>query len=912
MRRLLAVLAVGWAASLDDDDSETLMANYAQQLDFTLPGGSSNTSGVIYQLEMSSSLIAVRSDLKVFIFKQLDSSRLEWRLHKYFNNEHGQYGAIQVAGDMAAARYGLRDDNGHLSLVHIWLHNVSADLQVPPLDISEYLPASLHSTLEFSTLLFNGQQLVVTDELWVLPNRTQVILTYDIAARGQPIVNLFPLRFDIGSLTFALNSTVLSVLGLPTAANNKSLARTFHECTFDAKAVLACKLCSFNCSGSLGRGGVIYPTRLLKSDDMMVQSNEHVPEYLVTGFAFKSVLDFKTSSGLPFTLSGSRLASLTTLPSGKPSLFVRDQARDAVVTSIQFELHGQPETWLYWQTDISVSLYGNELVFSLRYGADQFATYVIVVEKIVCVRAVVSRHHQLSLNASGTYCPSSWDGDDDDQDDDDSVVYNTTSTTSPSTTQSGQTSTDPTSEITTTKPTSTPVSTPATDRTTQSSTRQSSSISSTTATMTSSSSAPESSTTLTSSSSSSFASTSMTAEVTAKPNMPASSSTTQALIISVGISVGLIVCLLIFLGWYRAKTARARSTYGLLEMVEDVNKEEDGDDAMLLPTKPMEQAEGHLHTTNYLLPSSLALTPPGSVSPASYRPTLGLDESLPGLQEPILVCLRGLDAARLKQTLGMLGPGPLQGTTYLHFLASLPAGDLSDTLSCVYALITFGLSLEAVDDDLCTPLLLAAKIGNPVMFYVLRSLDARVDGHDDRHRNLLTLACCSGNVDMLGQLNYLSEEDLKPFELDVNGRAALHWLLCVGDPYCLTCYVKDLKLPLCVLDSLDNTCWHYVVKEDRHDLVPALRTLRRGEAKLLILLPNAEGATPLQQAQMSPEGAPLAHALNLIVEQQRKAGESNVSLAIRLRRAHQARIYRLEAKEDGDGHSEDGHDEDVL
>lgn len=45
-----------------------------------------------------------------------------------------------------------------------------------------------------------------------------------------------------------------------------------------------------------------------------------------------------------------------------------------------------------------------------------------------------------------------------------------------------------------------------------------------------------------------------------------------------------------------------------------------------------------------------------------------------------------------------------------------------------------------------------------------------------------------------------------------------------------------------------------------------------------MLLANAEGYTPVQQALMSPERAPLAQRLTQIVEAQRKAGESDVLL----------------------------------
>ena len=61
-------------------------------------------------------------------------------------------------------------------------------------------------------------------------------------------------------------------------------------------------------------------------------------------------------------------------------------------------------------------------------------------------------------------------------------------------------------------------------------------------------------------------------------------------------------------------------------------------------------------------------------------------------------------------------------------------------------------------------------------------------------------------------------------------------------------------------------------------LVEALLTLRREEAKLLILLPNAEGHTPLQQAMRFDEQATLVQLLKLAIEQQRKRGESDARL----------------------------------
>eukprot|EP00045_Choanoeca_perplexa_P012029 m.129716 g.129716 ORF g.129716 m.129716 type:complete len:157 (+) comp15858_c0_seq1:459-929(+) len=149
----------------------------------------------------------------------------------------------------------------------------------------------------------------------------------------------------------------------------------------------------------------------------------------------------------------------------------------------------------------------------------------------------------------------------------------------------------------------------------------------------------------------------------------------------------------------------------------------------------------------------------------------------------------------------------------------------------------------------------------------------------------------SGNAAMIAALQII-EPSLQPLATDSYGRMALHWLISFGSAEMLTCYSSTLKLPLWMQDSCGNTCWHYVVKENRDELVGVLAEVNRCEAVLVLLTPNDEAMTPIQCARMNQETHGTAGLLTKVLEAHRRDGEFDDFMTRRLKRALQARQRR--------------------
>eukprot|EP00045_Choanoeca_perplexa_P000966 m.17111 g.17111 ORF g.17111 m.17111 type:complete len:829 (+) comp10650_c0_seq1:73-2559(+) len=196
---------------------------------------------------------------------------------------------------------------------------------------------------------------------------------------------------------------------------------------------------------------------------------------------------------------------------------------------------------------------------------------------------------------------------------------------------------------------------------------------------------------------------------------------------------------------------------------------------------------------------------------------------------------------------------------------------------CISLLLRAGANLEYCDPETgCTPLMAAAKHGNALVFTTLLAMGADASGVDNQGRGILALACLSASPSMLqslgGMAHFLHSE-----RLDSTGKAALHWLLGVGCPTLLVLYASDLELPLSVVDVEGNTLWHYVVKENRADLIPILLSLNRSEASLLIMELNDAGQSPLQLAQ-ALQADDMVTTLQPIVESLREGNETDKRL----------------------------------
>eukprot|EP00045_Choanoeca_perplexa_P013050 m.145778 g.145778 ORF g.145778 m.145778 type:complete len:1052 (+) comp16220_c0_seq1:117-3272(+) len=228
-------------------------------------------------------------------------------------------------------------------------------------------------------------------------------------------------------------------------------------------------------------------------------------------------------------------------------------------------------------------------------------------------------------------------------------------------------------------------------------------------------------------------------------------------------------------------------------------------------------------------------------------------------------------------------------TSLLHRLAGIKV-DPKFACDAVGCMLKMGLKLEAYNEDMRTPVMMAAANGNTPVVLALMEHGADIGQPDDQGRNTVILAACSCSLKVMRQV--LSAATLPQARMqDDQGRNAMHWALMTAPLEVINVLSNFDPLALSFLTGDEETCLHVLVKEDRCDILETVLWFNRCEATLQLLVENALNLTPLQYAQELGH-TECADILQQAFERVRNPGETDTQMAVRLRSALRMRFKR--------------------